>query len=1007
MPAGLLAQYTAFTNENGRGYGVVTTTSGAVLSPIPDPSRVGQVWVARPGAPALAGRVFCNGATWCAGFTATGQVQVLENAAAPTLGLVPQAVVVGQARTLDADAGDPDGDPVFVTWSSPNLLLVPVGASGGVASATAQASACTLASVPLTVTAWDGKTEHVTSQTLQVPVIAGGLVVSPATASATANGAPVTLTASLDSGCAPTVVNWSNDAGPVTSIQWVPPRNVCTASGSTSQVTVTANNQVATASVLVQGWGPPDAPVFPSPAQQVAGTAVVWSPTTTHVCQAATGFPGVLLGWTLDAGLTGATLAPVDGGVLVVAPFSCTPFSVSATARSTVVGDTGTSAPGVLQVNVSPGFAPLSASTPVTLQVTSLPGDATAQGTFSVTATCAPQRALGATVWLLGADGGVNASGTFVGTNWSLGVPPSCAQTWTARLEVAEDGGLTGAVAQVPVLGPSSALPITAATPFTMNLGVDGGLASGRFDVTAGCVDQRRFTATVDVALPDGGALATGSYAAPGPWSLVVPPTCAPSLVATARLYEDGGLTPALEQVSFAGPSSAQPITAATPFSMNLIVDGGLASGRLTLQTTCVSERVLGANIDVTHLDGGAVTHGTFALGDWALPLPATCDPRLVATATLLEDGGVTPATEQATLTGPSSATPITGATPFSMNLAWDAVAARASGVLAVQTDCVAERSLSAIVSVLQADGGVVASRPFVVPGPWSLDVPGGCSGGTFSVRAQLLEAGTPAGPVDTQSLPAQVLPVVPGDLDATGLEVACGSGGRLLLTLAAQPGTCAGGALTWSQLGGPRASVVSQAGRSLELQTEALDYTLIGQALTFSILVDAGGGNQATVERAVTLTGPRFVQASAQLSPLLPTTEEPVDARVVLTNTSACRVDAVDLSVTGAGLLPAADTVTVEGSRFNASVQNDVLTVPGLSLENGASVVVRFRARPLLSGTLRLEPSVSVRGVPVTLSSGRVAPTGCGCTQPPGTALLALGALLLLGRRRVLVSMR
>jgi hypothetical protein len=103
----------------GRDVALLSSTTGQLASPIPDPANVALTWRLRPDAgfavPNAA--MHCLDSTWCAVIDSTSRVWLYENAAAPVAFVAPTTAVAGQSVTLTVDAGDPDGDPLFHAWS--------------------------------------------------------------------------------------------------------------------------------------------------------------------------------------------------------------------------------------------------------------------------------------------------------------------------------------------------------------------------------------------------------------------------------------------------------------------------------------------------------------------------------------------------------------------------------------------------------------------------------------------------------------------------------------------------------------------------------------------------------------------------------------------------------------------------------------------------------------------------------------------------------------------------
>lgn len=459
--------------------GMATMSTGGLLSPIPDPRRPAEVWVVRPGPPAtlLANKIHCLDDRFCAAASDAGVVWLWENEVGPLVSVSAPQVDAGQTIRLIADAGDADGDPVFVSWRTDAGVIASVaGVDDGKQVDFTAPTDC----VPtiIEVTATDG----VTQSTIQLPVSVinrGAFQVDPAPSSVVAGAAPLTLWAFIDGGCSTPNISWSStdgQSGPGPTFSWVPPATECNAAGGRYTITTTAAWSVGLPStnsvsqiVSVLPWGAPAAPVFASPGSQDSGTTIDWFPSgVDHACSTSNGFPGTeLILNVVDAGDT--TVSSIAGGVRISAPVRCTPAQVLVDARRQVIGeDAGrTSGVGSLVVNIVPDTAALDASTAFSITVQ---GDAgVVFGTLEVDASCLDERALSANVTIFSAgtlvvDGGfTRPSGVWP---FELGVPGGCAGgSYEVVADLFEHGVPTGARAQASIMLPFTparvgALPI-------------------------------------------------------------------------------------------------------------------------------------------------------------------------------------------------------------------------------------------------------------------------------------------------------------------------------------------------------------------------------------------------------------------------------------------------------------------------------------------------------------------------------------------------------------------
>lgn len=467
IPAGLQTRFVSIEGP----VGMATTTTGVIISPIPDPARQALTWVARgPGGPALTERIDCIEEGWCAGLTTAGEVWVYENVSAPTVMVPALSVDAGLVVRVTATVSDLDGDPTFTSWSAgAGVTFMPVtGIEDGsqVELLVASGAACGLSSIDVTVR--DGLTSH--QRTVQVPItlIDRGVVQIAASSTAPiAGGPPISLTISVDGGCdTPTAVSWTSTDGQDgggSQFTWAPPLTECTPGRTVTVTAITTWSSGAPPTfqtdqlLTVQPWGAPLVPSFNTPATQAAGTTALWAPTgSVHTCETATGFPGTELSWdSIDGG--GAQASPVDGGLLVVAPVTCVPLQVTARARQQVVGEVfgRSSDAGTLVVDITPDTAPLG---PTTQFASTFQGDAgVVFGDVTLSASCLAQRSLASEI-------SVSSGPTLLTTQrfpapgpWALAVPGGCAGgAFDVVAELVEDGGLTGARASGTVSFPST-----------------------------------------------------------------------------------------------------------------------------------------------------------------------------------------------------------------------------------------------------------------------------------------------------------------------------------------------------------------------------------------------------------------------------------------------------------------------------------------------------------------------------------------------------------------------
>ncbi len=498
----------AFTAQggsaNGRGFGLLAS-GNQLFGPVPNPAAVGKQWVLRGGDAGFVGnvmRVACFDPASCAVTTNnanTSNVFAYFNDSAPVSDLRAATVPAGGSATYVLDAGDPDGDPIWVTWTGG-----PVTWDGGdprVVTVTASPQAgCTLStSLPLTATLSDGLAAHDRQIVVPVSVTAGAapavpLIAAPTSLTFTAGAPAQTVSADYapDSGCTTPALTWSiSPDGGITlapnqnTVSVIPPAVFCRPAPQTFTLTATDS---ADASVVTQvalaPWGAPNAPVFsPSVVTQAAGTTGTYAPDAgpVHACAATAGFPGADLVWIVDAGVT---VNATPTGLVVESTNACVSGSVFATAKRRVNGfpQQVSLGSGQLRVDLIPNWLPVTA---FDAGFAYDEAQSALAGNFSSNANCEAERDLRARVTITAADGGpINAaSGLAVPGPWTVTVPGGCSGGgFVATASLVNDAGMA--------YGPSSTFvfqsaridarvpALTATTiPVTCNEGARGALA--------------------------------------------------------------------------------------------------------------------------------------------------------------------------------------------------------------------------------------------------------------------------------------------------------------------------------------------------------------------------------------------------------------------------------------------------------------------------------------------------------------------------------------------------
>ncbi|HYV44962.1 MAG TPA: hypothetical protein VFA20_08880 [Myxococcaceae bacterium] len=510
---------------NGAGFGMLLVGDATAGTPnlwraIPDPNNVGRYWVPTTvPPPALTSGIYdsvrCLNATFCvlgsssATNSAQTQLATYRNRAAP--GVEPPAFVVQEGASgvsMTVDAGDDDGDAIFVTWA-PDAgaslyfsALAPDPASHdrrtwvGTSFPSPNSNLCgkVQAVLPVSVFAHDGLQQGPTADgtitivhTLPGPLTMDQVSLAPAGPSAVTqrytfvtNGCSGLGAEVLPSGAATAAVTPPNTL----DVTFTPPRVWCDdtpdSGARTFQVRVVdglVKSLPANATFVVLPWGQPEPPFGTGgrTAFQDAGTTVTYSPDATHLCEGDAGnFPGVDTFWTWapSAGFTPIVLQ-ADGGALpqsgattptaTVTALDCQSGSITFQATNTTKngGLPGMSSP--LTVNVTSTPLPLSGA--VTVSAAADGGSVFGVVDLTPPVQCPQNRAgLGASVELHRAsDGGLISSGTVPGVpaSYSLQAPGACGGgAFYVRATVSDSTGSVGPQDQpvtLPTLNPDFA----------------------------------------------------------------------------------------------------------------------------------------------------------------------------------------------------------------------------------------------------------------------------------------------------------------------------------------------------------------------------------------------------------------------------------------------------------------------------------------------------------------------------------------------------------------------
>lgn len=540
----------SFTREGGDsvagGFGMATVrfdggTSG-VIRAVPHPSRPGELWTpstrALPSglAPVSLGKVACAGPTFCAILlpsTAANNVLLYWNNAPPALEPVPTLQVDDtQALAFTVDAGDPDGDPVYVAWGPADGGTYPVlvqssDPDGRQVVFTPDAGAfcgTTSTSFDFTARVSDGLAAHTSSFPVTLVVNHVSNAATPALDRSQVDvlaGGPTEQVQATPGvgGCPPQGFVWREvtsagvtftaDGGTAT---FAPPLNLCDADGGLGEYEVVAldgpdASTPARVSVRVRPWGPPLPPVFASPVKQVAGTDAVYrSLDAGHVCETAPQFPEVTIDWLFQAGAipgvdvlaNGSAVTPGSSftapEITVRSSDGCAEGSLAFSGRQRTVGDdAGFVSPSAdLVVNLVKVLAPIE-DAGYQLSGSYDPSSATYTGRADVDVNCIAERGLTAEIRLDRVDAGTEAQTVAaVGEPFSLSVPTGCAGgEFVVTAELLADGGSTGRVQTDSFTAP--VVPVEVGPIDRSSLGAACGAgASGELSTSAlGCTGAR------------------------------------------------------------------------------------------------------------------------------------------------------------------------------------------------------------------------------------------------------------------------------------------------------------------------------------------------------------------------------------------------------------------------------------------------------------------------------------------------------------------------------------
>lgn len=511
---------------DGGGFGMLLVESNTggvpnVWRAIPDPNNVGRYWVPSTTQPTnptagvydsvrCANGRFCVLAAGNSGSSTGIQLALYRNLSDPTVEAPAFVVQEGApgVQSMTVDAGDPDGDAIFVTWvldPSASMYFSSLGPDptvhdrrtwlGSTIRPNANLCGVVQASIPVTVSAHDG--------VRQGPSVNGSITVvhtppgqpGPDQITAIQAGLPsaVQTYGFLSNGCmslGTEIIPSTSATAALTSsstldVRFTPPRVWCddTPDSGVRQFQVkvvdgAVKSLPATATFVILPWGEPEPPFGAGrTASQDAGTTVTYRPDATHLCDGDAGsFPGVNTHWTWTpsgAGFTPTVLqadtsplpqSGADTPAVTVMAADCQSGAIDFQVTNTTRMANGlTSAVSPLTVNVTSTLLPLAGA----VSVSAVPDGGSVSGVVDITPAvqCAQNRpTLAASVELHRAsDGGLISSATVPGVPapYTLRAPGACGGgAFYVRGSVSDATGTVGPVDQpvdLPALNPGFA----------------------------------------------------------------------------------------------------------------------------------------------------------------------------------------------------------------------------------------------------------------------------------------------------------------------------------------------------------------------------------------------------------------------------------------------------------------------------------------------------------------------------------------------------------------------
>jgi hypothetical protein len=349
----------------------------------------------------------------------------------------------------------------------------------------------------------------------------------------------------------------------------------------------------------------------------------------------------------------------------------------------------------------------------------------------------------------------------------------------------------------------------------------------------------------------------------------------------------------------------------------------------------------------------------------------------------------------------------LTGA-EFDAGASYDDANAIVTGCAELAAVCIAQRGLGAQVTVYGTGGSPITDAGTVpLGGCGPIGVPGGCNGGTFFARVQVVgNTGAPMTIFKDFQFDAGYRRATVGSVATPEVSVTCGQPVSFTASAQGSAAGCLAQEFGWSQVSGPPVSFAPAVGDQTTVTLDpGTDFDLLaGGKVRLQVTSDAGFGNVSLpFFQDVTLKPGEFVAMAHDYEPLPAREGEALPVRTTLTNTTGCAVSGLELVETLGALSYVEGSARVNGARVEvqAAAGGELRVGPIALAENGKAVVTWLARTPMTS-----RPAVTGRvemrddKFKVSIDEAPRQPVACGCGSAPATGALALLALARLFRR-------